>query len=107
MALERRERRVLEYILVRRLQDYFRRLARLPRLDPAQHMQAPAVAGLEAAKAHLGPRRDQVVSFGDSETQEFLRRQHAHQVRDAVLVVRRAAAVAEVAGERRVAAGAQ
>src|SRR5438132_7402904 len=107
IALERRERRVLENVLVRRLQDHARRLARLPGLDPAQHMQAPAVAVLEAAKAHLGPRRDQVVTLGDAELQEFFRDLHAHQMRDAVLIVRRAAAVAEVAGERRVAAGAQ
>src|SRR6185295_19236305 len=87
--------------------DDERRLARLPGLDPAQHVQAPPVAVLEAAEAHLGPRRDEVVALGDAEFQEEIGYLHADQVSDAVLVVRGAAAVAEVAGERRIAAGAQ
>ena len=84
MALERRERRVLEDVLVRRFKDYARRLARLPRLDPAQYMQAPAVAGLEAAEAQLRPRRDEVVAARDAELEEFLGDLHAHEVRHAV-----------------------
>src|SRR5207253_4426068 len=107
IALERRERRVLENVLVGRLEDHARRLARFPGLDPTQHMQAPAVAVLQAAKAHLGPRRDQVISLGDAELQEGFSDLYAHQVCDAVGIVRRAAPVAEVAGERRIAAGAQ
>src|SRR5437764_11127325 len=54
MALERRERRVLEHILVRRLENHAGRLAGLPGLDPAQHVQAPAVAMLQSAKAQVG-----------------------------------------------------
>src|SRR5882672_52516 len=92
---------------MRRLEDHARRLARLPGLDPAQDMQAPPVALLEAAKTHLRPGRDEVIAPGDAELQELVRHLDADQVRDPVLVVRRAAAVAEVAGERRVAAGPQ
>ena len=62
VALERRERRVLEDLLVGRLEHDARRHPRLPRLDPAQHVQAPAVAGLQAPESHLGTRRREVVA---------------------------------------------
>src|SRR3954471_8600857 len=107
ISLERRERRVLEDVLERGVEDHARRLAGFPGLDPAQHMQAPAVAVLEAAEAHLRPRRDEVVAPRDAELQELVGDLHAHEVGDAVLVLRRAAAVAEVTGERRIAARAQ
>src|SRR2546428_3133878 len=90
IALERGERRVLEHVLVRCLQDHARRLARLPGLDPAQHMQAPAVAVLESPKAHLRPRGHEVVAARDTELEEVVRHLDADQMRDAVLVVRRA-----------------
>src|SRR3954469_17527703 len=51
VALERRERRVLGDVLVGRFEHDARRLAGLPGLDPAQDMQTPAVAGLQAAEA--------------------------------------------------------
>src|SRR5436190_2875664 len=107
MALERRERRVLEDVLVRRLEDHARRLARFPRLDPAQHMQAPALAVLQSAEAHHRLWRDEIVAARDAELEEFVRHLHADEMRDAVAVLRRARAVAEIAGERREAARAQ
>src|SRR3954468_3149579 len=96
IALERRKRRVLEHILVRAFQDDARRATCLPRLDPAQDMQAPAVAVLQAPEAHFRLWHDEIVSLGNAEIEELLGHLHAHEVRDAVLILRRAAAVAEV-----------
>jgi len=62
VALQRGERRVLEHLLVGRLQHDAWRHARFPRLDPAQHVQAPAVAGREPAEAQFGARRGEVVA---------------------------------------------
>ena len=61
----------------------------------------------------LGLERDRILKvqlparIGKYELEEFLGDLHAHQVRDAVVVVGRARAVAEVAGERRIAARTQ
>src|SRR5437879_2355925 len=107
IAFQGRERHIVEHALVRRLEDHARRASGLPGLDPAQHVQAPAVAVLQAAEAQVGTRSDEVVALCDAELEELFGDLHAHQVRDAVLAVGRAAAVAEVAGERRIAAGAQ
>src|SRR5581483_1562534 len=84
-----------------------RRLARLPGLHPAQDVQAPAVAMLQAAEAQVGTRRHEVVALRHAVVEELARHLHAHEVRDAVLIVGRAAAVPEIAGERRIAAGPQ
>src|SRR5258706_13545374 len=70
-------------------------------------MQAPAVARLQAAKAQLGLRRDQIVAALHAELEELFAHLHADEVRHPVLALRGAAAVAEIAGEGRVAAGAQ
>src|SRR5437762_5754704 len=107
IAFQGRERDIVEHALVRRLEDHARRAAGFPGLDPAQHVQAPAVVVLQAAEAQLGTRRNEVVALCDAELEELVGDLHAHQVRDAVLAAGRAAAVAEVAGERRIAAGAQ
>src|SRR5437762_11265208 len=104
IAFQGRERDIVEHALVRRLEDHARRASGFPGLDPAQHVQAPAVAVLQPAEAHLRPRRHQVVALRDAEFEELLGHLHVHEVSDAVVVVRSAAAVAEVAGERRVAA---
>lgn len=100
VALQRRERRELEHVLVGCLEHDVGRLARLPRLHPAQHVQAPAVAGLEAAEAQLRARRAEVVSAAARELEKVRRDPDADQVRDAVLAVRGAAPVAEIAGDR-------
>src|SRR5437764_8970952 len=95
VALERRERRVLEDVLVRRLENHARRLACFPGLDPAQHMQAPALAVLESAEAHLGTRGDEVVAVRDAELEELFGHLHAYEMRDAGGVSRRARAGAQ------------
>lgn len=53
MALERGERNVVEHVLVRRFEDHAWRTAGFPGLDPARHIQAPAVALLQAAEAQI------------------------------------------------------
>src|ERR1700752_2776043 len=85
MALERRERHVLEDVLVRALEHHARGAAGLPGLDPAQHVQAPAVAVLQAAEAQVGTRRDEIVALGHAELEECVGHLHAHEVRDPVL----------------------
>src|SRR5690606_33243102 len=107
VALERREGHVAQDRLVRRLEHHARRAPGLPGLDPAKHVQAPPVAVLEPPEAKLRPGRDEVVAVLDAEGEELVGHLHAHEVRDAVVPVGRAAAVAEVAGERRVAARAK
>src|SRR5687767_7975852 len=94
VALERQERHVVEHVLVRRLEDDARRAARFPGLDPAQHVQAPALAVLEAAEAQVGARGDEVVAARDAEVEELARHLHAHEVGDAFLAMGGAAAVA-------------
>src|SRR6266571_922766 len=107
VALQRLQRDVLEDVLVRGFEDHLWRHAGLVGLDPAQHVKAPAVPGCEALEAHLRARRGEIVAARAAELEKLRGRLDAHQVRDPVRVVRRAAAVAEKAGERRVAAGEQ
>src|SRR5688572_28289375 len=56
VALERRKRHVVEHVLVGGLEDHARRAPRFPRFDPAQDVQAPALAVLEPAEAQVGAR---------------------------------------------------
>src|SRR5258708_2330336 len=107
VALEGFERDVLEDVLVRGFEHHLRRHAGLVRLDPAQHVQAPPVPGLEALEAHLRARRGEIVAARTAELEKLRGRLDADQVRDPIHVVRRAASVAEEPGERRVAAGEQ
>src|SRR5882672_11381853 len=96
---------VLEDVLVGRLEHHLRRPARLEGLDPAQHVQAPAVAGLQSLEAHLRPRRGEVIAALAAELQELPGHLDAHEVRHTLRAVGGAAAVAEKPGERRVTAG--
>src|SRR5882672_3740821 len=96
---------VLEDVLVGRLEHDLWRPARLVGLDPAEHVQAPAVAGLQSLEAHLRPRRGEVVAALAAELQELPGHLDAHQVRHALRAVGGAAAIAEETGERSVAAG--
>src|SRR5258705_6121999 len=86
---------VLEDIFVGRLEDDVGRPARLVRLDPAQHVKAPAVAGVQALEAHLGARRRKVVAARTAELERLLSHLHAHQMRYPFRAVCRAAAIAE------------
>src|SRR5438552_17145610 len=106
-SLQRFEGYVPEYFFVSGFEDDLWRHARLVGLDPAQHVEAPAVPGLEALEAHLRARRGQIVAARAAELEKLRGRLDADQVRDAFDVVGRAAAVAEESGERIVAAGEQ
>src|SRR6185436_8229611 len=97
---QRRQRCELQHPLMRRLEYDLRRLARFPRLDPAQHVQAPAVARLQSTKTHLGTRRAEIAADLARIFQEFRRDLYANQVRHAVLAVSGAAPVAEITRER-------
>src|SRR5207244_12675920 len=66
IAFQGRERDIVEHALVRRLEDHARRASGFPGLDPAQHVQAPAVAVLQAAEAKVGTRSDEVVALCDA-----------------------------------------
>src|SRR5262249_57476553 len=81
VLLERRQRRELEHVLVGRLEHDLRRPAGLPGFDPAQHVQAPAVAGLQAPEAHLAVRGDEVVAAAARELEKLRGDLYAHQVR--------------------------
>src|SRR5882724_1028522 len=100
-------RDVLEDIFVGRLEDDLGCPARLVRLDPAQHVKAPALAGMEALEPHLGARRGKVVAARTAELEKLFGHLHAHQMRHALRAVGRAAAVAEKSGKGRIAAGEQ
>src|SRR6266704_1188706 len=107
VALQGFDGDVFEDVFVGGFEDDLRRHAALVGLDPAQHMQAPAVAGLQALEAHLGARRAEVVAARAAEFEELLRHLDANEVRDALRAVGRAAAVTEESGKRIVAAGEQ
>src|SRR5262245_28248791 len=79
-ALERFERNELENALVRRRKHDLRRHVRLQRLDEAQHVQAPAIPGLQPAKAHLRPRRAEIVPALIGEREKLGRDLDAYQM---------------------------
>src|SRR5262245_34778858 len=107
VALEFCHRGELEHVLVRRFEHDLRRLAGLTSLDPAQHVQAPTVAGLEAAKPHFTARRDEIVAAFPRELEKLRGDLHADEVRHALFAVGCAAAVAKITRYGIVAAGKQ
>src|SRR6266568_4521062 len=104
VALQGFDGDVFEDVFVGGFEDDLRRHAGLVGLDPAQHVQAPAVPGLQALEAHFRARRAEVVAARAAEIEKLLGHLDAHQVRDAFRAVRGAATVAEKAGERCIAA---
>jgi hypothetical protein len=107
MLLERVERHQLEHAFVGRLKDYPRRHTGFPRLDPAQHMQTPAIPRIQAPKSHVGARGTQVVAMLARKFEELCRHFDAYKMRHAVLPASAAAPVAKESGQRIEAAGVQ
>ena len=81
-------------------EDHGRGAAGVVGLEPARGAHAPAVAGLEARKSRLRARRRQIVSGLATEREELRVDDRADRVAAQVLGPRRAAAVAEEAGQR-------
>ena len=71
---------------------------------PAQHTQAPLVAGLEAGEVIFWVRRDQVIAHHLGENQKILGHAGTHGVNADIICAGVAAAIAEEAGERVIAA---
>src|SRR5690606_3593331 len=104
MLLEERERHDVERPAVRALQPHARRHPVLIRLEPTRGTQAPAVARLQSRKLELGARRRQIVAAETRELEELFRHLDANRVRADILGARVAAAVAEEARSRPLAA---
>lgn len=85
----------LERARVRRLQDHFRRHARLECLLPTRRAQAPLIAGLQAWKAVLGDRRREVVPARLRKRQEGARDATTHGVRTVIVGTGATASVAK------------
>ena len=73
-------------------------------LLPPQHAETPLVAWLQAGELPFGMRRDEIVALRSTELEELRGDTGADDVGAEVLRARPAAAVAEVAGQRIVAA---
>jgi hypothetical protein len=84
-TLEIGERAVGEGALVRGPQDHAGRLARFVRFLPTGCAEAPAVAGLQAAKAEFRYRRRQVIAAGFRKLEKFGRHDSADRVTADVL----------------------
>ena len=69
-------------------------------LFPAAGAQAPAVAGVQAGKAKLGPRGGQIVADAAAEGQKLVRQHGADRVQAVILRVGVAAAIALPTRER-------
>ena len=101
------QRHQFEHLCVRRFEHHVRRLACFPRFYPAQDVQAPPVARLEAAKAHFRPRRAEVVATGAGKLEKLFGDFDADEMGDACFATGGAAAVPEKAGQWSEAAGLQ
>jgi len=107
MLFERFKRREIEDAFMGRLEHDARRHASLPRLDPAKHVQAPAIARLQAPEPKIRPRSDQIIAALARKLEKLCRHLDANEMCDAILAASAAAPIPKESGQRIKAAGKQ
>src|SRR5579864_4116119 len=100
VALQIRERAIVERAQMRRAQDDARRALGFERLLPARRAEAPAIARDEAGKAISRHRRREIVADRFREGQEFCGRDDADRVAADIIRTGIATAIAIKPGHR-------